>query len=96
MVPIFCASMMSMFLNQQQLNIYAECDSPNDFFFQATGTIIAITLLFAVPIGYLGYLAFGSKTKSVILYNLPNEDPASIVAKVFYVINLMGSFVVIA
>lgn len=44
----------------------------------------------------MGYLAFGEKTKSVILFNLPNEDIPSICAKVFIIINLMGSFVVIS
>jgi len=47
-------------------------------------------------VGYIGYLAFGAKTKSVILYNLPNEDAASIAAKIFYVITICGSFVLVS
>ena len=46
-------------------------------------------------VGYIGYLAFGSTVKSVILLNLPNEDPMSITAKCCYVLTIMGSFVLI-
>ena len=49
----------------------------------------------AITIGYVGYLAFGNSVKSVILYNLPNEDPLSIIAKVCYVLTIMGSFVIV-
>ena len=45
--------------------------------------------------GYLGYLAFGNSVKSVILYSLPNEDPAAITAKCCYVLTIMGSFVIL-
>jgi amino acid permease len=57
--------------------------------------IITLTLFIAALVGYVGYLAFGAKTKSVILYNLPNEDPAAITAKIFYIITIMGSFVIV-
>jgi amino acid permease len=46
-------------------------------------------------IGYVGYLAFGASVKSVILFNLPNEDPVSITAKCFYVLTICGSFVLV-
>lgn len=55
-----------------------------------------LTIVVAVGIGYIGYLAFGEKTKSVILFNLPNDDPASIIAKIFYILTIMGSFVLVA
>ena len=58
--------------------------------------ITILTVVVAVGIGYLGYLAFGEKTKSVILFNLPNDDPASIAAKIFYILTIMGSFVLVA
>lgn len=57
--------------------------------------IIILTVLVAGLVGYLGYLAFGDSTKSVILFNLPNEDPASITAKICYVLTIMGSFVIL-
>ena len=62
----------------------------------AVTIIVGLTLCVACTIGYAGYLAFGAKTKSVILFNLPNDDPASITAKVFYILTIMGSFVIVA
>ena len=96
MVPVFGATMMSMFLNQQQINLYAECDSPEDFFWQACTVVFVIAICFGLPIGFLGYLAFGNSVKSIILYNLPNQDPASICAKFFIILNLLGSYVIIS
>lgn len=57
--------------------------------------ILALTVFVAATVGYLGYLAFGNSVKGVILYNLPNDDPAAIVAKCCYVLTIMGSFVII-
>ena len=61
----------------------------------ATTSILVLTFLIAVSVGYIGYLAFGASTKGVILYNLPNDDPASIFAKCAYVLTICGSFVLI-
>jgi amino acid permease len=73
MVPVFCATMMTLFEgNQQILNLYAEADYPESFFMIAVICIVILTLLVAATVGYLGYLAFGATTKSVILLNLPN------------------------
>ena len=49
----------------------------------------------AVIVGLLGYLAFGENCKSVILYNLPHNDTLAVMAKVFYVITIMGSYVIV-
>lgn len=96
MIPVFCATMMTLFEgNQQILNLYAEADEPQNFFTIALICIIILTVFIAALVGYLGYLAFGETTKSVILFNLPNEDPASITAKICYVLTIMGSFVII-
>ena len=46
--------------------------------------------------GYLGYFAFGNSVKSVILYNLPNDDPLATTAKIFYILTISGSFVLLA
>jgi|TARA_B110001450_G_scaffold255515_1_gene283290 amino acid permease len=51
--------------------------------------------LIAAAVGYIGYLAFGASCKGVILYNLPNDDPASIFAKCAYVLTICGSFVLL-
>merc|ERR1719389_1234669 len=96
MLPIFCATMMTLFEgNQQILNLYSEADKPQDFFMIATISILILTFFIAVAVGYIGYLAFGASTKGVILYNLPNDDPASIFAKCAYVLTICGSFVLL-
>lgn len=96
MIPVFCVAMMTLFeANQMILNIYSEADRPQDFFVICVICIATLTVGVAMVTGYLGYLAFGSTTKSVILYNLPNEDPLSVTAKICYVIAIMGSFVLI-
>jgi hypothetical protein len=53
-------------------------------------------MVFAIPCGYLGYLAFGDQVKSVIIFSLPDNDSLSIIAKIFYIVTIMGSFVLIA
>ena len=58
--------------------------------------VISLTIFIAMAVGYAGYLAFGSSSKSVIIYNLPNEDIMSIVIKVCYLITVMGSFVLLS
>jgi len=58
--------------------------------------IITTTVFIAAFVGYLGYFTFGSSSKSVILYNLPPEDPMSITVKIFYLLTVMGSFVLLS
>lgn len=95
-LPVFCANMMSLFEgNQMILNLYSEADQPQNFFMQAAVIIVCLTLFIACAVGYIGYLAFGETTKSVILYNLPNDDPISITAKCLYILTICGSFVLI-
>jgi amino acid permease len=57
--------------------------------------ILVLTCIIASSVGYLGYLAFGATTKSLILYNLPNDDSLSITAKICYIFTVMGSFVLV-
>jgi amino acid permease len=54
-----------------------------------------VAVLLAVPVGYMGYLAFGDQVESVIIYNLPPNDTISIIAKCFYVITIMGSYIIV-
>ena len=88
--------MMTLFEgNQQILNVYSEADKPQDFFMITMAIILILTVLIASTVGYLGYLAFGATTKSLILYNLPNDDPLSITAKICYILTITGSFVLV-
>lgn len=75
--------------------MYAEADRPQDFFMITLIIILILTCIVAVSVGYLGYLAFGATTKSLILYNLPNDDGLSITAKACYIFTVMGSFVLV-
>jgi len=75
--------------------LYSEVDKPQQFFTTALTCIVLLTFLVAMTIGYLGYLAFGNGVKSVILYSLPNNDPAAITAKICYVLTIVGSFVIL-
>jgi amino acid permease len=97
MVPVVVATLNALFEgNQQILNIYAETHAPSKFFNIALWVVITCTLLIAVSVGYTGYLAFGNKVKSVIIYNLPYEDPMAITIKFFYLLTIAGSFVLIS
>jgi len=62
---------------------------------QASTIIVGLTVFVAGSVGYIGYLAFGETAKSVVLYNLPNDDPISITAKCLYILTICGSFVLI-
>lgn len=57
--------------------------------------IVIVSFFLAMTVGYLGYFAFGNTVKSVILYNLPSEDPASIIAQIFYILTITGSYVLL-
>ena len=77
------------------LNLYSEADEPQNFFMQASVSIITLSVFVACAVGYVGYLAFGDTAKSVLLYNLPNDDSISITAKCLYVLTICGSFVLL-
>ena len=95
-IPMFCSAMMNLFEgNQQILNLYSEADQPQNFYMIALSCVIVLTIFVAMAVGYFGYLAFGKASKSVILYNLPNEDPLSITAKICYILTICGSFVIV-
>ena len=96
MLPAFSATMMNLFEgNQQILNLYAEADQPRTFFPIIVFIFLAFLLLLAIALGLLGYLAFGDKIQSVILFNLPASDPFAIAAKFFYLVTIAGSFAIV-
>ena len=43
----------------------------------------------------MGYLAFGTDIDSLIIYNMPPDDGLSIIARIFYLICITGSFVLL-
>ena len=96
-IPMFCAAMMNLFEgNQQILNLYAESSKPSQFYGLLTVIFIVLLMFVAIAVGMLGYMAFGKTCESVIVLNLPNTQILSILAKSFYVITIIGSFVLLA
>ena len=76
--------------------MHAETDKPQNFFIISVYVVIILCLFIAVSVAYAGYFAFGATTKSVIIYNLPNQDPMSITVKICYLVTIMGSFVLLS
>jgi amino acid permease len=62
---------------------------------QSLFTVILLTIVIGCTVGYIGYAAFGSGIKAIILYNLPNQNGWAIAAKIFFIITTCGSFVLV-
>jgi solute carrier family 36 (proton-coupled amino acid transporter) len=56
---------------------------PHKFPRVLTGTMVFITLLFT-SVGAISYLAFGDKVQTVILLNLPSNDPMVSIVQTLY------------
>jgi proton-coupled amino acid transporter len=56
---------------------------PHKFPRVLTGTMISITLLFT-SVGAISYMAFGDKVQTVILLNLPSNDPLVPIIQTLY------------
>ena len=56
---------------------------------------IAVVVLVAVSLGIVGYLAFGSKSSSIILSNMPKTAAAGVIARVAYLFAIIGVWVII-
>lgn len=96
MLPSFCSAMMNLYEgNQQLLNLYAEIEKPKDFFKLITMIFTVLSLTVVMGVGLLGYLTFGDRIESLIIYNLPTNDNVSIMAKAFYIATIAGSFVLV-
>lgn len=52
-------------------------------------------MFISAAVGYTGYFAFGNSVKSVLIYNLPYEDPTAITVRIFFLFTVMGSLVLI-
>lgn len=94
-IPMFVSTFMCIFEgNSSIMNIYSEVDKPQVFTKQLLVGFIVV-ILACTCFGLFGYLTFGQSIKSVVLFNLPNEDPLSIATKLCYLITIMGSYVII-
>jgi len=52
-------------------------------------------MVFAILLGYVGYITFGTEVDTIILYNLPLKSGICIAAKALFVLTIAGSFVII-
>ena len=77
------------------MNLYAETNKPKNFYAIVVSMVVFLLVVLAIFVGMIGYLAYGDKVHSLILYNLPNDEMSSNLAKVFYVITIMGSDVLL-
>ena len=95
-IPVFISMMNSLFEgNQQILNVYAETDKPQNFVRTAFITIGFLMTCVAIPISFIGIIAFGNDMESVIIYNLPYHDTLSIITRICFVMTISGSFVLL-
>ena len=77
------------------MNLYAEIENPKEFFKLISYILPFLSIFIVTGIGLLGYLSFGDRIEPLIIYNLPNNDNVSILAKTFYVATICGSFVLV-
>ena len=54
-----------------------------------------LSTFLVMGVGLLGYVTFGDRIESLIIYNLPTNDNVSIMAKAFYIATIAGSFVLV-
>ena len=52
-------------------------------------------MVFAILLGYVGYITFGTEVDTIILYNLPLKSGICIAVKALFVLTIAGSFVII-
>jgi proton-coupled amino acid transporter len=74
---LFMSTFMCIFEgNTSILSLYSETNNPKDFIaINICAQICLIIMFFASSL--LGYLTFGKSLRSVVLLNLPSEDPLS-------------------
>ena len=54
-----------------------------------------IVVLACMSCGLFSYLTFGSSIQSIVLFNLPSDDPVSVGTKLCYFFTIMGSYVIL-
>jgi proton-coupled amino acid transporter len=92
---LFMSTFMCIFEgNTSLLSLYSETNQPKHFIpINICAQICLITLFFFSSL--LGYLTFGKTLRSVVLLNLPSEDPLTLATQSFYLVTIMGSYVIL-
>lgn len=78
--------------NASLLNVYAEHRYPKEMYTSTVKMHILIVVL-ACLVGWLSYYAFGDEVQEIVLYDLPEGKPFTILTQIFYMLNVMGCFV---
>lgn len=91
MFPLFMGEVLSIFEgNVGLLNIYSQQNEPRSMFKQTVITHLTV-LIICLLMGTLSYLAYGSDTEDVVLYNLPKGSNLATLVAALYMLNIVGS-----
>jgi hypothetical protein len=91
--PLFMGQSIVLFeANASLLNVYAEHRYPKQMYTSTVKMHIVIVVL-ACLVGWLSYYAFGDEVQEIVLYDLPEGKPFTILTQIFYMLNVMGCFV---
>jgi hypothetical protein len=97
MVPIFIAQFINVFEGGQNvINLYSEAQRPQDFLKILFPGIFIMNYIVPLGAGYASYFAFGHATKACILYSLPAGELLSSIASLFFILSIMGSYVLLS
>jgi hypothetical protein len=55
-----------------------------------------VLVMLTLMVGILSYYAFGDNLSEIIIYDLPEKMPFSILTQIFYMLNVMGCFVIMS
>ncbi|ORX82964.1 hypothetical protein K493DRAFT_326902 [Basidiobolus meristosporus CBS 931.73] len=70
------------------LPIVNSMKEPKRFPLVLTSVIVAVTVIF-ITVGAMSYSAFGDKTETIVLLNLPRAHPMTITVQMFYVLAIL-------
>lgn len=92
---LFMSTFMCIFEgNTSILSLYSETKQPKNFIPINICSQICLIIMFFFS-SLLGYLTFGKTLRSVVLLNLPSEDPLTLATQSFYMVTIMGSYVIL-
>lgn len=95
-LPIFLGQTCVLFEgNCSLLNIYAEHRYPREMMRTTVHVHIVLAIL-TLMTGVLSYYAFGDSLSEIIIYDLPEKMPFTILTQIFYMLNVMGCFVIMS
>ena len=103
-VPWFDFTLLPLFLGQTAvlyegncslLNIYAETREPRQMM-QITVQVHVFLSTAVLITGVLSCYAFGDSISEIILYDLPEGEAFTVLTQGFYMLNIMGTFVMMA